>query len=109
MAWQGAELAANEAGEGSSKVARVSMALRDALRAVDAAAYLRPLVISHAAVGDLHGALQLIRDAKEAQLAQPADATAGAGGAQPTTTASHTKLGVVGALRRTDRLLHRRA
>ena len=86
MAWQGADVgaAASTAAEGACKVAQVSMALREALRAIDAAAYLRPLVTSHAAVGDLHGALRLIRDAKEAQLAQPADAAAGAGGAQPT-------------------------
>lgn len=73
--------AANEAADGSSKVARVSLALRDALRAAGAAAYLRPLVTSHAAAGDLHGALALVRDAKEAQLAQPAEGDAGAGGA----------------------------
>jgi hypothetical protein len=50
------------------KVTAVSAAMREALRAVDAAAHLRALVMSHSAVGDLHGALRLIRDAKEAAL-----------------------------------------
>ncbi|KAK9915662.1 hypothetical protein WJX75_002381 [Coccomyxa subellipsoidea] len=50
------------------KVAAVSQAVSDALVAIDAAAYLRPLVTARTTLGDIHGALQLIKDAKEAQL-----------------------------------------
>ncbi|EIE25950.1 IKI3-domain-containing protein [Coccomyxa subellipsoidea C-169] len=52
------------------KVAAVSRAVSDALVAIDAAAYLRPLVTARTTLGDIHGALQLIKDAKEAQLAR---------------------------------------
>ncbi len=54
----------------SDKVAAVSRAVSDALVAIDAAAYLRPLVTARTTLGDIHGALQLIKDAKEAQLAR---------------------------------------
>lgn len=52
------------------KVAAVSRAVSDALVAIDAAAYLRPLVTARTTLGDIHGALHLIKDAKEAQLAR---------------------------------------
>lgn len=63
------------------KVAAVSKALREALQSVDAAAYLRALVMSHSALGDLHGALRLIKDAKEAALAAGAEASSAGRGA----------------------------
>jgi len=50
------------------KVAVVSRAVREALQARSAAAYLRPIVTSHAITGDLEGALAAIKEAKEAQL-----------------------------------------
>ncbi|KAK9859824.1 hypothetical protein WJX84_001803 [Apatococcus fuscideae] len=50
------------------KVAVVSRAVREALQARSAAAYLRPIVTSHAITGDLKGALAAIKEAKEAQL-----------------------------------------
>ena len=45
------------------------MALREALTALDAKLYVRPLLTSYSALGDVHGALRLIKDAKEEQLA----------------------------------------
>ncbi len=52
----------------ADKVAVVSSAIRQALQGVSAAAYLRPIVTSHAINGDLEGALAAIKEAKEAQL-----------------------------------------
>lgn len=65
----GAQAAPEAAVEGD-KVAAVSRAVSDALKAIDAAEYLRPLVTARTTLGDIHGALQLVKDAKEAQLAR---------------------------------------
>ena len=58
------------------KVAVASRALREALQAKSAAAYLRPIVTSHAITADLQGALAAIKDAKEAQLRHSSPGTA---------------------------------
>lgn len=55
--------------EQQGKVAAVTMALREALTALDAKLYVRPLLTSYSALGDVHGALRLIKAAKEEQLA----------------------------------------
>ena len=55
--------------EQQGKVAAVTMALREALTALGAKLYVRPLLTSYSALGDVHGALRLIKDAKEEQLA----------------------------------------
>lgn len=52
------------------KVPSVARALRDAMQAAGARAYLRPLLTSHAAVGELEAALALVQAAKEADLAE---------------------------------------
>ncbi len=52
-----------------SKVAVVTKALRAALQALDTRLYIRPLLTSYSALGDVHSALKLIKDAKEDQLA----------------------------------------
>ena len=54
------------------KVAVVSRGIREALQARSAAAYLRPIVTSHAITGNLEGALAAIKEAKEAQLLKSA-------------------------------------
>ena len=54
------------------KVDLVSAALRDAMTAVDAELYLKPILISHASQGQLEVALALLKDAKEAQMAREA-------------------------------------
>ncbi|BDA44195.1 Elongator complex protein 1 [Coccomyxa sp. Obi] len=98
------------------KVAAVSRAVSDALLAIDAAAYLRPLVTARTTLGDIHGALQLIKDAKEAQLAmdesprmtETGDATPPAAGGEAATAAGLANgggvelagIGALGAWRR---------
>ena len=61
---------ATELAEREGKVAAVTKALREALIAADARQYVRPLLTSYSALGDVHGALRLIKDAKEEQLAK---------------------------------------
>ncbi len=56
--------------EREGKVAAVIKALREALRGQDAKLYVRPLLTSYSALGDIHGALRLIKKAKEEQLAK---------------------------------------
>ena len=56
--------------EREGKVAAVIKTLREALRALDAKLYVRPLLTSYSALGDIHGALGLIKEAKEEQLAK---------------------------------------
>ena len=56
--------------EQDGKVAAVIKSLRKALRDLDAKLYVRPLLTSYSALGDIHGALRLIKEAKEAQLAE---------------------------------------
>lgn len=51
------------------KVAAVCQVMRDAMTSMNSQSFLRPLVTSHSVLGDIHGALRLIKDAKEAQLA----------------------------------------
>ena len=58
------------------KVAVVSQAIREALQAKSAAAYLRPIVTSHAITANLQGALAAIKEAKEAQLLHSSSGTA---------------------------------
>ena len=66
------------------KVAAVSRAVSDALVAIDAGAYLRPLLTARTTLGDIHGALHLIKDAKEVQLAkEDAPCIKGTGQATP--------------------------
>lgn len=56
--------------EREGKVAAVIKTIREALRILDAKLYLRPLLTSYSALGDIHGALALIKEAKEEQLAK---------------------------------------
>ena len=63
--------------EREGKVAAVIKALREALRGLDAKLYVRPLLTSYSALGDIHGALRLIKEAKEEQLSQRERAQAG--------------------------------
>ena len=56
--------------EREGKVAAVIKTLREALRSLDAKLYVRPLLTSYSALGDIHGALRLIKEAKEEQLAK---------------------------------------
>ena len=56
--------------EREGKVAAVIKTLREALRGLDAKLYVRPLLTSYSALGDIHGALRLIKEAKEEQLAR---------------------------------------
>ena len=55
-----------------SKVALVNRALQKALRRRSPELYMKPLLTSHATQGELEEALQLVKDAKEAQLAREA-------------------------------------
>ena len=55
--------------EVEGKVAAVTEVLRAALQALNARMYIRPLLTSYSALGDVHSALRLIKDAKEEQLA----------------------------------------
>ena len=55
--------------EQEGKIAAVIKTLREAMRAMDAKLYVRPLLTSFSALGDVHGALRLIKEAKEEQLA----------------------------------------
>ena len=50
----------------------VCSALRDAMLAVDAELYLKPVLISYASQGQLEVALALLKDAKEARMAREA-------------------------------------
>jgi len=56
--------------EQDGKVAAVIKSLRKALRDLDSKLYVRPLLTSYSALGDIHGALRLIKEAKEEQLAE---------------------------------------
>ena len=65
---QVSEEATFQLAEREGKVAAVIKALREALRGLDAKLYVRPLLTSYSALGDVHGALRLIKEAKEEQL-----------------------------------------
>lgn len=62
----------HECGE-TNKVTAVARALRSALTAADPARYLRPILTSHAILGDLPAALDLVKTRREAELASCAD------------------------------------
>ncbi|KAK9808650.1 hypothetical protein WJX72_001296 [[Myrmecia] bisecta] len=51
-----------------NKVGQVAHALQAAMQAMDSAAFLKPMLTSHAVLGDLEGALALIKRVKETQL-----------------------------------------
>ena len=77
--------AGSEAAEGGTtdKVAAVARALRAALMAAGPARYLRPLLTSHAILGDLGSALALVKARREAELVAGCDIEASAAPAPP--------------------------
>ncbi|CAK0773220.1 hypothetical protein CVIRNUC_004042 [Coccomyxa viridis] len=88
--------------EQQGKVAAVTVALREALTALDAKLYVRPLLTSYSALGDVHGALRLIKAAKEEQLAADSQQSNGhhpvANGHAATPDANAVELSGFGAL-----------
>jgi hypothetical protein len=72
-------------------------ALRGAMRTMDPKWFLRALVTSHSAAGDIHGALALVKASKEAELASGSarrtngfhDEPAGSVHSMTSTTESH--------------------
>ncbi|CAL5218701.1 g412 [Coccomyxa viridis] len=77
--------------EREGKVAAVIKALREALRGLDAKLYVRPLLTSYSALGDIHGALRLIKEAKEEQLSKESGHRQGIanGGPYPAADGAH--------------------